>query len=139
MTEKDDAAKLPLGSPGSIPFTLLDKAARPPDKDSPFSWTVFSWSLMTDGRDRKSLIPARDFRWVSSGIRLKVPSQIGLIVTTTGPLHDLKLDATGHMFVADELLIRVQSFRHDSVHIDNGTAIAHLQFLSKLMMELKSG
>lgn len=90
---------------------------------------VRSFSLLPDGRDRKTLVPARSTRLVETGIKIVVPSRLAVYPDTPSNLRALQIDTRSLTEADSGLQILLMSYRHDSINIDHGTPIAILKFL----------
>lgn len=90
-----------------------------------------SFSKDEDGRTRHTLIPARNVKPVHTGLIMTVPPLLHPLLITPEPLWSAQMECIVCRVDAEsgELLVCIQSYRHDSFHIPHGTWIASLMFL----------
>lgn len=109
--------------------------------DGPNFITVHSFSLDPKGRDTKTLLPAKDYRMVDTGLRIVHPQSSPSpmpTAQTSAIIHNLRLEAFKvHWDLDGSLFVGIQSFRHDSVNISHGTEIALIHFLPTYIVSVK--
>lgn len=131
---------LPSATPPSrIILTPLVPGVTLPDFEAPFTLRIRSFSLDERGVDTKTLAPARNNRLFPTGLKIDIPKDLYPLMSTSSVLHAMHLEATSYTIdPSGELRINVNSYRHDSINVENGTVLAIFHFVSKVVVEVEN-